>query len=295
MLAIVIPYYKKAFFKETLLSLANQTDQRFRVYIGNDNSPENPDDLILEFSKKLELVYENFTVNLGQKSLVKHWERCINLANDEAWITILGDDDVYEANVVEEFYNNIKDVEENGINVIRFSTLKIDDNATPISNIYKHPKIESSLDFFFRNSRSSLSEYFFNKKQLIETGFKDFQLGWFSDKLAVLEVSNFNNIYTINQAIVKIRVSSISISGDKSLVAGKLNARFEYYYYLINYHIEKYNDSQIKILKKELNKCYINNKKRIDLYFRITRLYIKNNSLNDIMSLNKQIISFIFK
>ncbi len=40
MLAIVIPYYKLTFLEATLLSLANQTDQRFKVYIGDDASPE---------------------------------------------------------------------------------------------------------------------------------------------------------------------------------------------------------------------------------------------------------------
>lgn len=38
MLAIIIPYYKFTFFEATLQSLANQTDQRFKVYIGDDAS-----------------------------------------------------------------------------------------------------------------------------------------------------------------------------------------------------------------------------------------------------------------
>lgn len=42
MLAIIIPYYKLAFFEENLQSLSNQTDQRFKVYIGDDASPETP-------------------------------------------------------------------------------------------------------------------------------------------------------------------------------------------------------------------------------------------------------------
>lgn len=40
MLAIIIPYYKFTFFEATLQSLANQTDQRFKVYIGDDASLE---------------------------------------------------------------------------------------------------------------------------------------------------------------------------------------------------------------------------------------------------------------
>ena len=39
-LAIVIPAYKAAFFERTLESIALQTDQRFRVYIGDDASDD---------------------------------------------------------------------------------------------------------------------------------------------------------------------------------------------------------------------------------------------------------------
>ena len=42
MLAIIIPYFKLTFFEETLKSLASQTSKRFKVYIGDDASPEGP-------------------------------------------------------------------------------------------------------------------------------------------------------------------------------------------------------------------------------------------------------------
>lgn len=42
MLAIVIPYYKINYFEETLKSLSNQTDKKFKVYIGNDASENDP-------------------------------------------------------------------------------------------------------------------------------------------------------------------------------------------------------------------------------------------------------------
>ena len=45
MLAIVIPYYKKAFFSETLASLSNQTDKHFKAYICNETSLDNPSEL----------------------------------------------------------------------------------------------------------------------------------------------------------------------------------------------------------------------------------------------------------
>ena len=51
MLDIIIPYFKGAFFEKTLESLGNQTDKRFKVFIGDDASPENPDVLLQKFMK----------------------------------------------------------------------------------------------------------------------------------------------------------------------------------------------------------------------------------------------------
>jgi glycosyltransferase involved in cell wall biosynthesis len=53
MLAIIIPYYKLTFFDATLESLANQNDNRFTVYIGDDNSTESPLAVLGNYEHKL--------------------------------------------------------------------------------------------------------------------------------------------------------------------------------------------------------------------------------------------------
>ena len=88
MLAIIIPYFKLTFFEETLDSLAKQTDQRFKVYVGNDASPEDPVQLLDKYKGKFEFLYHCFEQNLGGVSLAKQWERWIKLSNDEEWIKI---------------------------------------------------------------------------------------------------------------------------------------------------------------------------------------------------------------
>ena len=90
MLAIVIPYYKLTFFEASLQSLDNQTDKRFKVYIGDDTSSENPVNLLEKYKGKFDFVYHRFEENLGGVSLVKQWERCIALSGDEEWVIILG-------------------------------------------------------------------------------------------------------------------------------------------------------------------------------------------------------------
>ena len=133
-LAVIIPYFKIAFFRETLESLATQTDQRFNVYIGNDASPENPEDLLKEFEGKFNFVYKKFEENLGCTSLTKQWARCIEMMNDEEWMMILGDDDILGSNVVSEFYVQLSQLEPS-TNIIRFSLQIINQHSIPIKEL----------------------------------------------------------------------------------------------------------------------------------------------------------------
>jgi glycosyltransferase involved in cell wall biosynthesis len=56
LLAIIIPYYKLTFFEDTLQSLAEQTCPDFKVYIGDDASPENPSELLEKYQGKFDFV-----------------------------------------------------------------------------------------------------------------------------------------------------------------------------------------------------------------------------------------------
>lgn len=275
-LAIVIPYYKIVFFEETLQSLANQTDKRFKVYIGNDASPENPEELLSKYKNQFEFVYRHFENNLGRTSLTQQWKRCIELTDNEKWLMILGDDDALENNVVEDFYTNLNEIENESITVVRFSTVKIDKTGKNITYAYEHPKVEKAVDFLFRKTRSSLSEYVFLKSKVIDIGFKDFPLAWFSDILAVLEFSDFKRIFTINTAVIKIRISDLSISGKQDNLEKKAKATFEYNHYLITKKSHYFTDKQKEILLHNLSKTYINDKKNIIYFLKISKIYVMN-------------------
>ena len=72
MLAIIIPYYKFTFFEATLQSLADQTNKQFKVYIGDDASPDSPETILKKYHGKFDFVYHRFEKNLGSVSLTKH-------------------------------------------------------------------------------------------------------------------------------------------------------------------------------------------------------------------------------
>ena len=254
MLAIVIPYYKLTFFEATLISLANQNDKRFKIYIGDDNSPENPSELLENYKGKFDFKYHKFEDNLGGASLTKQWERCINLSSNEEWIMILGDDDYLDINVVASFYNNFSDFNSNS-NLVRYASKLIYENRNTVSEVYKHPIWENATDSFYRKfkkeSRSSLSEHIFSKESYLKYGFHNYPLAWNSDDRAWMDFSDGKPIFTINESIVYVRVSSFNITGKRDNLVKKNASEVEFYKFIISNKFIYYSTSQrIEIIKK---------------------------------------------
>jgi glycosyltransferase involved in cell wall biosynthesis len=239
-LAVVIPYYNFRFFERTLRSLEHQTNKDFNLYIGNDASPEDPQELIASFKNLPLKKYEYFNENLGGTSLVKQWERCIDLTNEEEWLVILGDDDLVSENYVASFYKHINVVLDKDIQVIRFASRYIDeeDRANREITLYQHPVLEKATDSFYKNhhhqSRSSLSEHVFSRISYEEYGFYEYPLAWHSDDRAWLDFTNFGTLYTINEATVGVRVSTSSISGTTAHRVTKWETRVLFYDYIID-------------------------------------------------------------
>jgi glycosyltransferase involved in cell wall biosynthesis len=250
MLAIIIPYYKISFFKATLDSLVNQTNQEFKVYIGDDASPENLDSLLEDFKELLNFKYHRFENNLGGQSLTNQWKRCIDLIQDEDWIMILGDDDVLNPNVVETFYYNLKEIENEKIKVIRFATEVINEDGLSISHKYEHPRLQKAADSYYdhfsKQTRSSLSEYIFSRKSYDLYGFTDYPLGWHSDDKAWLEFSEFGNVFSINNSLIKIRITDQSISGQNENFKLKRFSKMKFLESLIEKHFSFFSSKQKK-------------------------------------------------
>ncbi|MFI1745817.1 glycosyltransferase [Thalassobellus sediminis] len=278
MLAIVIPYYKYMFLEATLLSLKNQTNKQFTVYIGDDASTESPNGLLEKYKGAFTYYYKRFNSNLGGTSLVKQWERCINMVKDEEWVMILGDDDTISNNFVEAFYKHIDEINQFKINVVRYSSLVVDSRGKHISKKYEHPKLETPTGFLIRKfkggTRSSLSEYIFKKEKVDAIKFKNFPLAWSSDTLAIVEFSEGKNIFTINEALMYFRLSDINITG-KSDSIEKNEAWFEFYTYLLKQYGKQYPKELVNMLFDRLEKVQCNNKKTPKRWLKLFSLYIQ--------------------
>ncbi len=247
MLAIVIPYYKLTFFEQTLESLANQTDKRFKVYIGDDASPENPTNLLNKYQGNFDFKYHRFDTNLGSISLAKHWERCIAMTAKEEWLMILGDDDYLDENIVASWCSNYS-VFYAKSEVIRFASKLITEETNTLSEAYWHPIWEMATDSFYRKfqnlTRSSLSEYVFSRESYLKYGFFDYPLAWNSDDHAWLEFSDSKPIFTINESVIFVRVSKLNISGKAHNIDAKYLSEIAFYKFMVLNKLGFYNRKQ---------------------------------------------------
>lgn len=236
-LAIVIPYFKLDYFEETLHSLMSQTNKDFKVYIGNDASPQDPVHLIANVQNQLDLVYYAYDTNLGSINLAKSWDRILENVEEE-WFQILGDDDRIAPDFVEKFYEHLPTFQHK-INVVKFSSILLDSHADVIKESYKNYKsgYYDAIDLLNDKIRNvfnlSLSEHVFKKSKFIDTGFKLYPLAWHTDDMLFLEMSDFSEMYLISESSVLVRYFENSISGNRRNLKIKKRASKQFYKELI--------------------------------------------------------------
>lgn len=217
-LTIIIPYYKIDFFKETLQSLQNQTCKDFNVFIGDDASPNDPQNVITETLQDVHYTYKKYDENIGGRDLVKQWERVLHDAQPQEWFQILGDDDIISENFVEEFFKATKEITQKKSQVVKFSQRFINEKNEALNESTDYERFVSPKDNFNNKlaygHRSSLSEYIFSIKSYKKFGFVNLPLAWGTDDIAVFEFSDNRPIVFIKEANVLIRISKVNISGN---------------------------------------------------------------------------------
>lgn len=226
-LAIVIPYYKIDFFEDCIKSISSQTNKYFKVYIGNDASPVDPIPIIEKYLNPYQYKYYDYKDNFGGKNLALQWARVLEQVSEE-WFQILGDDDSIGENFVEEFYKNLPNLNEE-VNVLKINNcLKFINGSEQRFYEGFSTGLYNSFDLIRRKLagglNSSLSEHIFRTRTYHEVGFDIFPLGWHTDDLFLIKMSDFKDLYFIRESEVVIRVFENSTSGSKVNLKEKIEA-----------------------------------------------------------------------
>jgi glycosyltransferase involved in cell wall biosynthesis len=227
-LAIVIPAYKSNYFDKTLQSIANQTNKNFVLYIGNDAGDRELQNIVIKYEDQVKIVYKEFRNNLGKESLVKQWNRCVDLVKEEKFVWFFSDDDIMEPNCVDKFYEELAQTKEL-YDVYRFNTRSIGPTDEIIFENHEHPEIETSNEFarmrLIGERLSAACEYIFKLNAFREIGgFIDFPKAWCSDDATWIKLASLTGIKKIHGAKVNWRTSNESISGSKDYKKSKIIA-----------------------------------------------------------------------
>lgn len=231
-LAIVIPAYKKQFFREALGTLAAQTNKDFTVYIGDDNSPEDLFSVVEEFEGKLRVQYRKFPDNLGGKNLVAQWKRCIDLTKDEEWLWLFSDDDVLDPHCVENFYTQLAN-DKGRTDVYRFNTVIVDRAGRLVSTTPQGPLYESATQMAYHllmgQRGNSMADHIFSRNVYEGSGgFVETDFAQGADWASSILFAKEKGISVIPGACLYWRRSGSNVS---SLAAGKRNQ-------MINGHLQ---------------------------------------------------------
>lgn len=258
-LAIVIPAYKITYLRECLESIANQSNKRFHVYIGDDCSPHDIKTIVDEYKDRFELTYHRFEFNLGGADLVAQWHRCIDLTNGERYIWLFSDDDIMGAECVESFYSIPQEIRDNAL--VHYDISVLDStNGRVLKKATRYPSILSAGDYLRLKLKGDIISFvveFIFPRWLYEKigGFQKFDLAWGSDFMTWLKMSS-NCKYGIvtvesdEEATIKWRKSNENISPrkDRPITIRKIKALIENAKYIkhelksypANYHPIRY-------------------------------------------------------
>ena len=238
LLTIIIPYYKLRYLDAALASLSRQSRRGFKVFIGDDASPEEPRALLQKYQDVLDISYHRFDENLGRTSLVKQWDRCVR-ETDSEWVWLFSDDDVAEPDCIESFFSTLEKTK-GRFNVYRFNTDMIDGNDAIINQLPNHPQFESVTDFAVAKvsfERFSFAvEHIFRRSAFDAAGgFVEFPLAWCSDDASWVVFAQSSGLCTMETGKVLWRMSGMNLSSPiPELVSQKLEAFRRYLLWLSN-------------------------------------------------------------
>lgn len=198
-LAFVIPAWKSLYFRETLDSFVRQTDRRFRIYVGDDASPENLKEIVDEYRESLDIVYRRFPENLGGRDLTAHWLRCLGMVEDEEYVSIFSDDDVLSDNAVHMFHE--AESLNPGHNVYHWNLSFIDAQGKNCAEPGRYPEKMDVREFYRRlygdhSIDARMPDFIFRTSALKEKGFVKFDLAYRTDNATVMSLARNDGIFS---------------------------------------------------------------------------------------------------
>lgn len=210
--SFVLPAYKRQFLKPAIDSIINQSHREFELIIVDDNSPEDLDSIISNYTDSRIRYYKHLK-NLGGHDLVKHWNNCVNYAKGK-YVILASDDDLYHPDYLSEMYEMIRRYPTMNIFGCRKRIINEKDELVDFDGYIEGNM--SQINFTYRLLSgimySAIPNYVIKRQVLLEKGgFISFPCAWYSDDATVLSLADKGIAYS-SKLLFSFRMSGINIS-----------------------------------------------------------------------------------
>lgn len=224
LVSIAIPAYKKTYLAEAIESALGQTYQNIELIIVNDHSPYDLDSVVSQYDDKRIRYYKN-KINLGKRSIVHNWNKCLDYARGEFFV-LLCDDDVMSPNFVSDMLKLASDYHD--CNVFHARKWEMDERNGVLSETSAWPEFESHYDFvkhyFDGDRRFTISEFLYRTPIVKQLKYKVFPVGFFSDDASMIMFTKEGGIVSSQQALMTFRFSNEHITSNGNYNIGKARA-----------------------------------------------------------------------
>lgn len=224
LVSIAIPAYKSTYLAEAIESALEQTYRNIELIIVNDHSPHDLDGIVARYDDKRIRYYKNKR-NLGKRSIVLNWNRCLEYARGEYFV-LLCDDDVLQPDFVSELLKLADKFPD--CNVFHARKQEKDERTGEMLETALWPEYERHEDFvkgYFDGSRRfTISEFLYRTPLIKQTGYKVFPVGFFSDDASLIMFTKQGGIASSQKALMTFRFSYEHISSNGNYNIGKARA-----------------------------------------------------------------------
>lgn len=248
LVSIAIPAYKRAYLKDAITSVLTQDYLKFELVIVNDCSPQDIDSVVAKFDDPRIRYYKN-EENLGSKSIVLNWNKCLSLAKGEFFV-LLCDDDVLLPNFVSELMKLAEKYP--SCNVFHARKINmLEDGNQEESPIW--PEYET-FDGFLKKALNkerhhTVTEFMYRTAHIQKKGgYVNFPIGYYSDRASVMDLCKEGGVASSEDCLVKFRFSGEHITSSPSPVysLGKAKAALEYWDWVHQYPAAMNYEQQIR-------------------------------------------------
>lgn len=238
--SFVMPAYKAKFLSKAINSILKQDYNDFELIIVNDASPENLKHIVNEFRDK-RIRYNENKLNIGGNDLVKNWNSCVSLAEND-FVVLATDDDIFDKDYLSNAAKLIEKYPD--VDLIRSGVKKIDEYDNIIDFEFPTKEFMTAIEFMLYYAKggtiSCVSNYIIKKTSLDRLGgFISFPRAHYSDDATALALSK-NGVACMPTNSFSFRVSNINLSNrrDYLIVKEQLKATEQYMGWYIN-HIKE--------------------------------------------------------